>query len=184
MTHFSNFRVAAIATDGVEEAELLEPIKALLTSGAHVDILSLKPGQIRAFRHLEAAAHVDVDKTIETVRSSDYDGLLLPGGTVNADTLRVDPHVQDFAREFEDAGKPVAAICHAPWILISAGLVRGRTLTSYHTIADDVRNAGGNWVDDAVVVDSNWVTSRQPSDIPRFNEAMLNLFEHAVACHH
>lgn len=184
MTHFANFRVAAIATDGVEEAELLEPMKALLETGAHVDILSLKPGQIRAFRHLEAAAHVDVDKTINSVRSCDYDGLLLPGGTVNADTLRIVPQVQDFAREFEDIGKPIAAICHAPWILISAGLVRGRTLTSYATIADDIRNAGGHWVDDAVVVDSNWVTSRQPDDIPQFNEAMLALFEHALTLGH
>ena len=121
------------------------------------------------------------DRTIRDVSAEEFDAVHLPGGTVNADSMRMVPEVQAFLREMQDAGKPIAAICHAPWELVSAGLVRGRTLTSYHTIQDDVRNAGGNWIDREVVEDGNWVTSRQPGDIPAFNRAMIRLFSRSLA---
>ncbi|HVW01535.1 MAG TPA: type 1 glutamine amidotransferase domain-containing protein [Planctomycetaceae bacterium] len=172
-----NFRVAVLATNGFEESELLKPVEALRDAGAQVTIVSLKPGDIRGSRHdLEPGASVAVDRTLKDVAADDFDAVHLPGGTVNADQLRMEPEVQAFLREMQDAGKPIAAICHAPWELVSAGLVAGRTLTSYHTIQDDIRNAGGNWVDREVVHDGNWVTSRQPDDIPAYIAAMFELF--------
>jgi protease I len=119
---------------------------------------------------------VNVDRVLDRAEASEYDAVLLPGGALNADTLRMGPKVQSFLQQIQQAGKPFAVICHAAWELISANLVQGRTLTSYYTIQDDIRNAGGNWVDKEVVVDGNWVTSRQPDDIPAFNQEMLNLF--------
>ena len=185
MSDLTNFRVAVLATDGFEEAELTEPVKALKDAGAEVTVLSLKPGQIQGVRHdLDKTVKVKVDRAIGNVSAEDFDALHLPGGTVNADTLRMMPEVQTFLRAMEDAGKPIAAICHAPWELVSAGLVRGRTLTSYHTIQDDVRNAGGNWVDREVVEDGNWVTSRQPDDLPAFNRAMISLFSRSRSAVH
>jgi protease I len=124
---------------------------------------------------------VTADRTLDEARPEEYDALMMPGGALNADALRAVPRAREFVRSFQEAGKPIAAICHAPWVLISAGVVRGRTLTSYHTIQDDVRNAGGNWADREVVEDGNWVTSRQPSDIPAFNKAMLRLFARSPA---
>lgn len=179
-----NIKVAALATDGFEETELLEPMKALKQAGATVEVISLKPGKIQAFRHLNKGKTIRVNRTFDEVRPDEYDALLLPGGALNADALRVVPEAQAFVRSFQEAGKPVAAICHAPWLLVSANLVRGRKLTSYHTIQDDIRNAGGEWVDQEVVQDGNWVTSRQPSDIPAFNDALLKLFEHVPAGAH
>jgi len=185
MSKLTNFRVAVLATDGFEEAELTEPVKALKDAGAEVTVLSLKPGQIQGVRHdLDKTVKVKVDRAIGNVSAEDFDALHLPGGTVNADTLRMVPEVQTFLRAMEDAGKPIAAICHAPWELVSAGLVRGRTLTSYYTIQDDVRNAGGNWVDREVVEDGNWVTSRQPDDLPAFNRAMISLFSRSRSAVH
>lgn len=181
MSELSDLRVAVLATDGFEETELTEPVKALRDAGAHVDIISLKKEPIQAFRHMDKGRTILVDRTLDEVRPEEYDALQLPGGALNADTLRTVPEVQQFVRAFQEAGKPMAVICHAPWILISAGLVRGRTLTSYHTMQDDVRNAGGNWVDREMVQDGNWVTSRQPKDLPAFNRAMLELFAHAPA---
>ena len=173
----AGFRVAVLATDGVEESELTRPVKALKDAGAKVTIVSLKPGEIQAVRHdLDKTVKVKVDRTIGEVSADEFDAVHLPGGTVNADSLRMVPEVQAFLRAMQEAVKPIAAICHAPWELVSAGLVPGRTLTSYHTIQDDVRNAGGTWVDRAVVEDGNWVTSRQPADLPAFNRAMLFLF--------
>ncbi len=181
----TNFRVAVLATDGFEEAELTEPVKALKDAGAEVTVLSLKPSQIQGVRlDLDKTVKVKVDRAIGNLSAEDFDALHLPGGTVNADTLRMVPEVQTFLRAMEDAGKPIAAICHAPWELVSAGLVRGRTLTSYHTIQDDVRNAGGNWVDREVVEDGNWVTSRQPDDLPAFNRAMFSLFSRSRSAVH
>lgn len=180
MTELSELRVAVIATDGFEESELTEPVRALKEAGAQVEVLSLQTGKIQAFRHHDKSITVDVDRTLEEAQPNEYDALMLPGGALNADTLRVEPKVQAFVQEMQNAGKPMAAICHAPWILVSADLVRGRTLTTYHTIQDDIRNAGGNWVDQEVVVDGNWVTSRQPSDIPAFNREMLNLLSRLV----
>ena len=173
----AEFHVAVLATDGFEESELTEPVKALREVGAQVTILSLKPGQIQGVLHdLDKAGKVKVDRVIRDVSAVEFDAVHLPGGTVNADSLRMVPEVQAFLRAMQDAGKPITAICHAPWELVSTGLVRGRTLTSYHTIQDDIRNAGGHWIDREVVEDHNWVTSRQPDDLPAFNRAMISLF--------
>ncbi|WAL58213.1 type 1 glutamine amidotransferase domain-containing protein [Thermocoleostomius sinensis] len=180
MIDLSNLRVAVIATDGFEESELTEPVNALKEAGAAVEILSLKLDDIQAFRHHDKSITVRVDRAIDDVQPDSYQALLLPGGALNTDTLRVEPSVKSFLQQFQKAGKPIAAICHAPWLLISADLVRGRTLTGYHTIQDDILNAGGNWVDREVVSDENWVTSRQPSDIPVFNREMLKLFSQQV----
>ncbi len=185
MSRLTDFRVAVLATDGFEESELTEPVKALRDAGAQASILSLKPGQIQAVRHdLDKTVKIKVDRAIRDASAAEFDAVHLPGGTVNADSMRMAQEVQAFLREMQDAGKPIAAICHAPWELVSAGLVRGRTLTSYHTIQDDIRNAGGNWVDREVVEDGNWVTSRQPDDLPAFNRAMLGLFSHSLVASH
>jgi protease I len=177
MNELSGLRVAVLATDGFEESELTEPVKALKEAGAEVVIVSLEQGQIQGMRHdSEKSIKVDVDRTIDEVSTDEFDAVHLPGGTLNADAMRMAPGVQSFLREMQGSGKPISAICHAPWELVSAGLVRGRTLTGYHTIQDDIRNAGGNWVDRDVVGDQNWVTSRQPSDLPAFNRAMIGLF--------
>lgn len=176
MAELSNFRVAVVATDGFEESELTEPVKALKDAGAMVMIVSLKSGEIQAFRHDTKTIKVKVDHTIDNVRAEDFDAVQLPGGALNADALRMVPKVQQFLCDMQKAKKPMAIICHAPWSLVSARLVKGRTLTSYHTIQDDIKNAGGHWIDQEVVEDENWVTSRQPKDLPAFNQAMLKLF--------
>src|SRR5258705_12655053 len=185
MPKLADFRVAVLATDGFEESELTEPVKALREAGAQVTILSLKPGQIQGVRHdLDKTVKLKVDRAIRDVSAEEFDAVHLPGGTVNADSMRMAPEVQAFLRAMQDAGKPLAAICHAPWELVSAGLVHERTLTSYHTIQDDIRNAGGNWVDQAMVEDGNWVTSRQPSDMPAFIRGMIALFSRSAAAAH
>lgn len=170
-----------LATDGFEESELTEPVRTLKEAGANVTIVSLKAGEIQGVKHSDKAGRVRVDRAIADVRPDDFDAVQLPGGALNADAMRTTPEVKAFLKQMDEAGKPFAVICHAPWELISAGLVRGRTLTSYHTIQDDIRNAGGNWVDREVVEDRNWVTSRQPSDLPAFNNAMLKLFSNQPA---
>jgi protease I len=176
LTH-ENLRIAVIATDGVEEPELAEPVSALRDAGARTELLSLRSGQIQAVRHdLQPTQKYTVDKTLDEADPADYDALLLPGGAVNADRLRMESGVQSFIKQLNGAGKPMAVICHAPWELVSSGVARGRTLTSYHTIQDDLRNAGATWVDREVVVDGTLVTSRRPSDIPAFNREMLKLF--------
>jgi protease I len=177
MFNLMGLRVAILATNGFEESELTEPRRALLAAGAEVTIVSLKPGQIQGVRNdLDKTIKVYVDCVIDDVSAEEFDAVQLPGGTVNADTMRGVSKVQEFLRAVDSAEKPIAAICHAPWELISAGLVRGRRLTSYHSIREDIRNAGGNWLDSEVVEDGNWVTSRQPSDLPAFNRAMVALF--------
>ncbi len=181
MSDLADFRVAVLATDGFEEAELTEPVKALKSANACVTIVAPKAGEIQAFRHDTKTIMVPVDRTVQDVRADEFDAVVLPGGALNADFMRVVPQVQILLREMQEAGKPFAVICHAPWELISAGLVRGRTLTSYHTIQDDVRNAGGNWVDREVVEDDNWVTSRQPDDLPAFTRTMLKVFGSSLA---
>jgi protease I len=180
MANLSGFRVAVLATDGFEESELTEPVRALKDAGATVNVVSPKSGQIQGFKHDTKSNTVKVDRTLSDVRPDEYDGVQLPGGALNADAMRMVPEVQAFLQVFQRDGKPIAAICHAPWELISADLVRGRTLTSYHTIQDDVKNAGGNWVDREVVEDGNWVTSRQPGDLPAFNRAMVALFSRSA----
>ena len=176
MPELSSLRAAVIATDGFEETELTEPVKALKEAGAKVDVLSLKPGTIQGFRHHDKSIQVKVDRTLDDVHPGEYDALMLPGGALNADALRMETKVRQFIREIVEANKPIAAICHAPWELIWAGVVRGRTLTSYYTIEDDLRNAGAHWVDREVELDRNWVTSRKPDDLPAFNRAMIKTF--------
>ena len=177
MSQLPNFHVAVLATDGFEVTELTEPVAALKAAGAQVSILSLKGDKIRGFRHeLDNAVEIEVDRLIRDVSATVFDAVHLPGGTVNADKLRMAPEVKAFLCATQAAGKPISAICHAPWELVSAGLVRGRTLTSCHSIQDDIRNAGGNWLDKEVVADGNWVTSRKPEDLPAFNRAMISLF--------
>jgi protease I len=168
-------RVAVLVTDGFEETELTEPTKSLRDAGAKVDIVSQKSDPIQAFKHHQPTIKIGVDKTLDEVSPDDYDAVLLPGGALNADGIRTDERAQRFVQQMNEAEKPVAVICHAPWLLASAGLARGRTLTSWPTIADDLRNAGAQWVDREVVVDRNLVTSRGPNDIPAFNEAVRSL---------
>ncbi|HZP23497.1 MAG TPA: type 1 glutamine amidotransferase domain-containing protein [Terriglobales bacterium] len=172
-------RVAIIATDLFEEAELIDTRKALEEAGAKTTVISPKAGEIQAMRHDTKTQTVKVDMTLDNAKPDDFDAVLLPGGALNADKLRIESKAQEFVREFDRAGKPIAVICHGPWLLISAELVRGRHMTSYKTIQDDLRNAGAHWVDEASVRDRNWVSSRQPSDIPQFNREMIQLFAEA-----
>jgi protease I len=169
-------KVAIIAADMVEQVELVEPRKALDDAGAETVLISLKPGEIQGFNHFEPADKLKVDRAIEEADAGDYDALMIPGGVGNPDQLRGDENVVSFVKDFFDAGKPVAAICHGPWVLVEAGVVRDRKLTSWPTLQTDIRNAGGNWVDEQVVVDEGLVTSRKPDDIPAFNKKMIEEF--------
>jgi protease I len=169
-------KVAIIAADMVEQVELVEPRKALDDAGAETVLISLKPGEIQGFNHFEPADKFKVDKAIEEADAGDFDALMIPGGVGNPDQLRGDENIVSFVKDFFDAGKPVAAICHGPWVLVEAGVVRGRKLTSWPTLQTDIRNAGGNWVDEQVVVDEGLVTSRKPDDIPAFNKKMIEEF--------
>jgi protease I len=169
-------KIAIIAADMVERVELVEPRKALEQAGAKTELLSIKPGEIDAFDHFDKAEKIKVDRLVEEADASDYDALMIPGGVGNPDLLRGDENAVAFARDFFEAGKPVAAICHGPWLLVEAGVVRGRKLTSWPTLQTDIRNAGGNWVDEEVVVDGGLVTSRKPDDIPAFSKKMIEEF--------
>jgi deglycase len=168
-----NKKVAILATDGFEQSELEGPLDALQTSGARVSIVSLKAGSIQGVEHTEKGKKVPVDLTLEEADPEDFDALVIPGGLYNPDKLRSTPEAVKFVRAFGEAGKPIAAICHGPWLLIEADLVRGRRLTSWPAIQTDLRNAGANWIDEEVVVDNGLVTSRKPDDIPAFNRKML-----------
>lgn len=174
-------RVAVLLTDGVEEPEFVKPREALEKAGAQVTVISPTGGEIQAFQHHDKSKKYKADKSLDQVDPSQFDALLLPGGALNADALRVVPKAQQFAKAIDSADKPIAVICHGPWLLVSSGLVRGRNMTSYHTIQDDLRNAGANWEDAEVLVDRNWVSSRKPDDIPAFNREMLKLFAEASA---
>jgi protease I len=169
-------KVAILAADMFERVELEEPRKALEDAGAETEVISIHDGEIQGFDHFEPASTVKVDNTVEEVTPDDYDALLIPGGVGNPDQLRGDENAVAFVRDFHEAGKPIAAICHAPWVLVESGVARGKRLTSWPTLETDIRNAGGAWVDEEVVVDDNLVTSRKPDDIPAFNEKMLELF--------
>jgi protease I len=171
-----DLRVAIVATDGFEQAELFEPRKALDDAGARTIVIAPKAGKIQGFKHDEKADQVEVDLTLNEANADVFDAVLLPGGVINADALRMEPKAQEFVRRIDEAKKPIAVICHGPWLLVSAKLMSGRKLTSYHTIQDDIRNAGADWTDQPVVTDRTWVSSRQPSDIPAFNSAMIKLF--------
>lgn len=170
------FKVAILATNGVEQPELTEPRKALEEAGASTTLISPKAGKIYAMKHHDKGDQFAVDMTFDEAKPEDFDGVLLPGGALNADALRMNMKAREFVQKMDKAGKPFAIICHAPWLLVSAGLVKGRKMTSYHTIQDDLRNAGAGWSDKEVVRDRNWVMSRQPSDLPAFNREMLDLF--------
>ena len=170
-------RIAILATDGVEQAELVEPRKALDQAGAQTTLIAPKSGEIQAMQHDEKGDKFDVDQALDKADPNQFDAVLLPGGALNADTLRVERAAQEFVRNIDKAGKPLAVICHGPWLLISAKVINGHKLTSYHTIQDDLRNAGAEWVDKEVVCDGRWVSSRQPSDIPAFNRQMIALFK-------
>jgi protease I len=169
-------KVAILAADMFERVELEEPRKALEDAGADVEVVSLEEGEIQGFDHFEPANSVQVDRTVEEASPGDYDALLVPGGVGNPDQLRGDENAVSFVRGFHDAGKPMAVICHGPWVLVESGVVRGRRVTSWPTLETDIRNAGGDWVDGEVVVDGNLVTSRKPDDIPAFNREMLRIF--------
>jgi protease I len=161
-------KIAFLAGDGVEQVELTEPWKALEGAGAQVELVSIESGSIQGFEHLDKGKKFTVDRTVSDVNAADYDGLVLPGGVANPDFLRTVDDAVKFTRQFFEQGKPVAAICHAPWTLVEAGVVDGRTLTSWPSLQTDIRNAGGKWVDEEVVVDSGLVTSRKPDDLPAF----------------
>jgi protease I len=163
-------RVAFLATDGVEQIELTEPWKAIENEGGKPELISLEEGEIQGFEHLDKADTFKVDRTAAEAEESDYAGLILPGGVANPDFLRMDEDAVSFVRSFFEAGKPVAVICHGPWTLVEADVVRGRTLTSWPSLETDIRNAGGEWVDEEVVVDAGLVTSRKPDDLPAFCE--------------
>ncbi len=161
-------RIAFLAAEGVEQVELTEPWKAVEREGGRPELISLEDGRIRAFEHLEHGDEFDVERTVKEADASDYDGLVLPGGVANPDFLRADEDATAFVRAFFEAGKPVGAICHGPWTLIDAGVVDGLKLTSWPSIATDLRNAGAQWVDEEVVVDRGLTTSRKPDDLPAF----------------
>jgi len=169
-------KVAIVATDMFEEDELTKPQAALKAAGATTEIIAPKGPTIIAARHFDKGNTYKIDHLLSDVDPADYDALLLPGGALNADALRAIPEAQSFVQYFDGEGLPIAAICHAPWLLISAGLVKGRTLTSFETISTDIENAGAHWLDEPVVRNENWVSSRKPDDIPLFNDAMISLF--------
>ncbi|BCN52234.1 glutamine amidotransferase [Prescottella equi] len=174
--------VAILATDGVEEVELVQPRAAVVEAGADVRLISLSGGQIQAMNgDVHEAGRYDVDLTVEEASVGDYDALILPGGTTNPDHLRQDEKAVAFVREFVEADKPVGVICHGPWTLVEADVVRGRTLTSYPSLRTDIRNAGGNVVDREVVIDGTLVSSRNPDDLPAFCEAIVDVFSSAAS---
>ena len=181
--HLEGMKIAIIVTDNFEETEMTEPRKALDRAGAETVLFAPKKDRVRAIRHDKPGETYIVDGSLEDANPDHFDALLLPGGELNADKLRTEKKVLDFVRQMDRDGKPIAFICHAPWIIISAGLARNRHFTGYHTIKDDIRNAGGHYENVEVIRDKNWVSSRQPSDIPAFNREMLALFAEHVPAH-
>jgi protease I len=171
-----NKRVAALVDNGFEQSELIEPRKALEAAGAKVDVVSPRDAKVKGWRHTDWGDEVDVDRKLDDVKADEYDALLLPGGVMNPDRLRANVKAVQFVKGFVDAGKPIAAICHGPWTLIETGIVRGRKMTSWPSLATDLRNAGAQWVDQECVVDNGLVTSRKPDDIPAFNRKMIEEF--------
>ena len=169
-------KIAFLAADGVEQVELTEPWKAVEQAGGEPELLSIESGEIQAFNHLDQGDTFPVDREVAQAEATDYDGLVLPGGVANPDFLRGDENAVAFVRDFFEQGKPVGVICHGPWTIVEAGLVKGRKLTSWPTLETDIRNAGGNWVDEEVHVDDNLVSSRRPDDLPAFNEKIVEAF--------
>ena len=180
-TRLGGLSVAILVTDGFEQVELTGPREALEREGAAAHILSAKPGKVRGFKHDEKADEFDVAKTFDGAAPADFDAVLLPGGVMNGDTIRMIPEARRFVEAMQADGKPIAVICHGGWLLVSTGLVKGRTMTSWPSLQDDIRNAGGNWVDQEVVVDGNMVSSRKPDDIPAFNRAFIEALGERVS---
>jgi protease I len=174
-------RIAVLAADGFEKVELAVPVAALRREGAHVEIVSLRLGRIRGVNLHEPASRVTVDRTVFEARADDYDGLLIPGGFINPDLLRQSAKARQFVRMFDEALKPIATLCHGPWVLASAGLMRGRTLTSWPGVRDDLVNAGATWLDSPVVRDGNWLTSRGPQDMVAFVKALTPFYAAGAA---
>ena len=172
----SNLRVAILATDGVEQVELSEPRKALDAAGAKTTLVSVKEGEIKGWNHTEWGQKFRVDLSLANAKPVDFDALMLPGGVINPDHLRMEPKAVAFVKGFLDSGKPVAAICHGPWMVLEAGGARGHRMTSWPSLKTDLKNAGAEWVDEQVVADGKLVTSRKPDDIPAFNREMIKLF--------
>ena len=176
MADLTGRTIAFLATDGVERVELTEPWDAVRAAGGTPRLVALEPGSIKSFDHLDPAATFDVDVTLDDAGAADFDGLVLPGGVSNPDRLRTEPGAVAFVRDFFTAGKPVAAICHAPWTLIEAGVVEGRRLTSWPSLQTDLRNAGAEWSDEEVVVDQGLITSRSPDDLDAFCATAVEAF--------
>jgi protease I len=176
----SGKRVAMLATDGVEQVELTEPRKALDAAGANTKVVSPKSGSIKGWNFTNWGDDIEVDVVLDSTSPDDFDALMLPGGVINPDTLRTIPSAVDFVRGFFEAGKPVASICHGPWMLVEADVVHGRNVTSWPSLRTDLRNAGANWTDSEVVIDHGLVTSRKPDDIPAFSKSMIEQFAEGV----
>lgn len=181
MESLSQTKVAILATNGFEQSELMEPRKALQAAGAHTTLVSPKPGKVRGWKHHEWGEEVAVDLALDQANPGDYDALVLPGGVLNPDTLRQNDAAVAFVKAFFDANKPVAAICHGPWMVIESGAARGRRLASWPSLKTDIRNAGGEWIDEEVVLDKNLISSRNPGDLPAFNRALIEQLQRASA---
>jgi protease I len=171
-------KIAILATDGFEQSELMQPRQALEEAGAHTEVISPNSGKIKGWDHKDWGESVKVDKTLDNVNAEEYDGLLLPGGVINPDHLRMDPKAVNFVKQFVSSGKTVGAICHGPWTLLEAGALKGKTVTSWPSLKTDLKNAGANWVDKEVVTDGQFITSRNPDDIPAFNKAVIESVAH------
>jgi protease I len=176
MENLKGVKVAILVTDGFEQVELTEPRKALDQAGAETSIVSPKTGQVRGWKFTDWGDDFPVDAALDQARPEEFDALLLPGGVMNPDSLRIQPKAVDFIKSFFDAGKPVAAICHGPWTVIEAGAARGRRIAAWPSLKTDLRNAGAEWIDEEVVVDKKLVSSRKPDDIPAFNRETIGLF--------
>jgi protease I len=179
----NGLHVAILVTDGFEQAEFTEPKKALEEAGAITKVISSKHGKVQGFKHDAKADQFDVDLTFDEADPKDFDAVVLPGGVFNADQIRIIPGAQRIVRGIQEDRKPIAVICHGPWLLISAGLVNNKTLTSWPTLQDDIRNAGAKWVDQEVVRDGNWVSSRKPADLPVFNQKMVEVIAENKEAH-
>ncbi|GAB2769298.1 type 1 glutamine amidotransferase domain-containing protein [Terrabacter koreensis] len=170
-----------VASEGIEQVELTDPWKAVTDAGHEAILVSPESGEVQMFNHLDKGDTKTVDVTVADARADDFDALVLPGGVANPDTLRTQPDAVAFARDFVASGKPVAAICHAPWTLVEADVLKGRRLTSWPSLQTDIRNAGGDWVDESLVIDGNLITSRKPDDLPDFCGAVVEALEHGAA---
>lgn len=183
MTQLENKKVAFLATDMVEQVELTEPWKAVEEAGGQPELVSLEEGEIQGFDHYDKADTFTVDRTVDDVSVDEYDALVLPGGVGNPDTLRTNEDAVAFVRQFVESGKPVGVICHGPWTLVEADVLRGRTITSWPSVETDIMNAGGNWVDEEVVTDGNITSSRNPDDLPAFCRTIVEQLASAPVAH-